>query len=277
MINILTDSTCDLGKDLAARFSISMIPLYVIMGEQTYADGKDIQISDLFKSVEQTGKLPKTSAPSVPDFQKFFDRPGESIYIGISSQLSATVQNATLAKESFEDGRVYVIDSLNLSTGIGLLAIKAAELRDQGLPAAEIARQVTEMIPRVKTSFIIDTMEYVYKGGRCTAIQSLAGSLLSIRPILDVRPDGSLGVKAKIRGTRAKGLKALLDDFTENLPQIDLKRVFVTHSGCDEDAEMLKSELSKLAPIQEVLITYAGSVIASHCGPNTIGILYTLK
>jgi DegV family protein with EDD domain len=277
MVNILTDSTCDLGKDLAARYNIQVIPLYVIMGEQTYADGVDIQIWDLFKSVQQTAKLPKTSAPSVPDFQKFFDRPGESIYIGISSQLSATVQNASLAKESFEEGRVYVIDSRNLSTGIGLLAIKAAELRDQGLPAAEITRQITDMLPRVKTSFIIDTMEYVYKGGRCTAIQSLVGSLLSIRPILEVRPDGSLGVKAKTRGTRAKGLKTLLDDFVENLPQIDLQRIFVTHSGCDQDAEMLKKELLKLAPIQEVLITYAGSVIASHCGPDTIGILYRLK
>lgn len=277
MIHILTDSTADLGTALAEKFGIQTIPLYVIMDNQTYSDGVQITTADLFRSVEKTGQLPKTSAPTVPDFAKFFQQPGETIYIGLSSKLSATMQNALLAQEGTEEGRVFIIDSLNLSTGIGLLALKAADLRDKGFSAKEIADHIQQLVPNVRTSFVIETMEYIYKGGRCSAIQNLMGSLLHIRPVIAVRPDGMLGVKGRTRGTRQKGLQFMLDDFVENLPQIDLQRVFITHTCSSTDAQYLKAELLKLAPIQEIQITDAGSVIASHCGPGTIGILYLLK
>jgi DegV family protein with EDD domain len=277
MTHIITDSTADLGHELAARGGIRVVPLYVNMAGQTYRDGENMTIQDLFRSVQQTGQLPKTSAPSAADFQEAFCIPGECVYIGISSKLSATIQNALLARETCNPGQVFVIDSLNLSTGIGLLALKAADLRDMGLAAEEIFHQVSNLVPKVRTSFIIETLEFLYKGGRCSAMQNLVGSLLHIRPVIASRPDGTLGIKSKTRGARQKGLQAMLDDFQANLAAVDLQRVFITHTGCDQDADYLKQELAKMAPIENILITTAGSVVASHCGPDTIGILYLLR
>jgi len=277
MIRIITDSTADLGNELLSHYRIEMIPLYVLMGEQSYLDGVNISLEDLFRSVQETGQLPKTSAASIGDFVRHFTGLDDIVYIGISSQLSATIKNATIAAETLGKVNVYIVDSLNLSTGIGLLALRAAELRDEGKSAREIAETIKALVPKVRTSFIIETLDYLYKGGRCTALQNLMSSLLSIRPIIAVRPDGTLGVKAKIRGTRRKGLMEMVKDFEEHLDEIDLHRVFITHTGCTADAEFLKSELLSRAQIEEVLITHAGSVIASHCGPDTIGILYMVK
>jgi len=277
MIHILTDSTADLSPELLQRCHINVIPLSVFLDGRTYQDGVDVTLEELFQLVEETGQLPKTSAPSVADFIQFFSRQSESIYISISSKLSATHQNAVLAGQTLLGRTAHVIDGLNLSTGTGLLVLKAAELRDQGWPAAEIVAEIQASVPRVRTSFVIDTMDYLYMGGRCSAMQSIVGSLLQIRPVIEVRQDGTLGVKDKIRGSRKKALQSMLADFHSHLEQIDLHRVFVTHSGCIQDAAYLVEELRKMANIEEVCITTAGSVIASHCGPNTIGLLYLLK
>lgn len=276
-LRILTDSTADLGKDLAAEFGVEVIPLTVTLGEQAYLDGLEIDQQKLFDLVAQAGILPKTAAPSVGEFVRFFDRDGESVFIGISSKLSATIQNARLAAAEKGEGRVRVVDSLNLSTGIGLLALRAAEGRAAGRSAAEIEQDILACVPKVRTSFIIDTMEYLYKGGRCSALQALVGSALKIHPIIEVRPDGTLGVKSKARGSREKGLKMILDDFAADLERLDRHRVFVTHTACPEDADFLKQEIVRLAAPDEVRVTLAGSVISSHCGPRTIGILYMVK
>lgn len=276
-INILADSTCDLGRGAAEEFGFDVIPLPVTIGGQVYLDGVEIEQEKLFELVGEAGALPKTAAPSVGEFQKFFDRSGESIFIGISSRLSATIQNAKLAAADLPAGRVRVLDSLNLSTGIGLLVLRAAELRDVGKSADEIEKEILASVPRVRASFIIDTMEYLYKGGRCTALQAIAGSMLKIHPIIEVRPDGTLGVKEKARGARQKGLQMMLDDFAAHLEELDRRRVFVTHTTSPEDAEFLKGEIMRLAAPDEVRVTKAGSVIASHCGPGTIGILYLVK
>lgn len=277
MINILTDSTSDLGREAVKEFDFDVIPLPVTIGGKVYLDGIEIEQEKLFDLVREVGALPKTAAPSVGEFHKFFDRPGESIFIGISSRLSATVQNAKLAAADLPAGRVRVLDSLNLSTGIGLLVLLAAELRAAGKSAEEIEQAVLSAVPKVRTSFIIDTMDYLYKGGRCTALQAIAGSMLKIHPIIEVRPDGTLGVKEKARGARQKGLQLMLDDFAAHLDELDRRRVFVTHTTSPEDAEFLRSEIIRLAAPDEVRITKAGSVIASHCGPGTIGILYMVK
>jgi DegV family protein with EDD domain len=277
MVQIITDSTADLGRELTTQFGIQVVPLYVTMAGQTYRDGENMTIQDLFHSVERTGLLPKTAAPSAADFIQAFSSHEECIYIGISNKLSATMQNALLARESCDRGQIFIIDSLNLSTGIGLLLLKAADLRDMGLAAADITARVSTLVPKVRTSFIIETLDFLYKGGRCSAMQNLVGSLLHIRPVIAARPDGTLGIKTKTRGARQKGLQAMLDEFQENLAKVDLQRVFITHTGCDADAEYLKQELIKLAPIENILITTAGSVVASHCGPGTIGLLYMLR
>jgi DegV family protein with EDD domain len=277
MINIITDSTSDLGTDIAAEFNLSVVPLSVTIGGKVYRDGVDIKQRDLFALVQEHGELPKTAAPSVGEFIKVFDRPGDCIFIGISSKLSATIQNALLAAQAFPAGKVRVIDSLNLSTGVGLLALRAAGLCDQGFAAEMIEKKLLVSVSKLCTSFVIDTMDYLYKGGRCTALQAIAGSVLKIHPIIEVQIDGTLGVKEKARGTRQKGIQTILDDFMAHLDHIDLRRVFVTHTTSEEDAEFLKNEIIRLAAPQDVRITQAGSVISSHCGPGTIGILYFVK
>ena len=277
MVNIITDSTADLGSALLSRYKIDTIPLYVIMKGKSFVDGTEINNTDLFKSVQETGQLPKTSAATIVGFQELFGRPGEQIYIGISSQLSATVRNAQIAAEQIEPDKVHIIDSLNLSSGIGLLALKAAQLRDAGVPAQEIAARITAWVPKVRTAFVIETLDYLYKGGRCSAMQNLMASLLRIRPIIAVQPDGTLNVREKVRGSRAKALAALLNNVKADLQQIDPQHLFVTHTGCDADAQHLKQEILALSPTSEIHITTAGSVIASHCGPDTIGIIYLLK
>ncbi len=276
MIEILTDSCSDLNPELIKRFGIRIIPLQVYIHDQNIYDG-EITISQLFEEVEKTGQLPKTAAPSVGEFINFFSTPGEKIFIGISHQLSATMQNAYLAAEQLGRDDIVLIDSLNLSTGIGLLVCKAAELRDQGCSLEEIKNQVESWREKIHTTFIIDTLDYLYKGGRCNALELVMGSLLRIRPVIEVRRDGTMGVKDKIASTRKKALQSMVVDFKNNLQNIDLHRVFITHTGCDSDAEFIAEELQKLADIEEIQITYAGATIASHCGPNTIGILFFLQ
>ena len=236
MVNIVTDSTSDLGTDIAAEFKLKVIPLLVTIGGKTYKDGMDIQQDKLFALIQEHNELPKTAAPSAGEFTKAFDQPGESIFIGISSNLSATLQNARLAADMLPAGKVRVIDSLNLSTGVGLLALRAADLRNQGLSAEKIEQELLASVPKLRVSFVIDTMEYLYKGGRCTALQALAGSMLKIHPIIEVRPDGTLGVKSKARGTLRKGYQMLLDDLEAHLPELDRKRIFVTHTSTSAGA-----------------------------------------
>jgi DegV family protein with EDD domain len=277
MINVLTDSCSDLGPELIRQFGIDIIHLSVFINDRTYYDGLDLSPSLLFELVEKSGQMPKTSAPSVAEFMKFFDHPGESLFLGIGSPLSAAYSNALLASQSLDKADIRIIDSLNLSTGIGLLVLKAAELRDQGCSLSEIEHEIRLSVPKVHTSFVVDTLEYVYKGGRCTAIEMIVGSLLKIRPILEVHPDGTLGIREKKGGSRKKALESLLQDFRDHLTTLDPHRVFVTHTTSDDDAWYLASEIKKMAPIENLHITSAGSTIASHCGPGCIGILYMTR
>ncbi len=276
MISILTDSCSDLSDELLQKHQILVVPLTVILGEKSYKDGSEVKPADLFDYVKQTGQLPKTSAVSVEEFIRAFEGMDEIIFIGIGSKLSATIQSAELVKKSLPDKSIHIVDSNNLSTGIGLLAIKAAELRDKGHSAQQITTELRHLAPKVQTSFLIDTLEYLYKGGRCSAITNIVGSLLKIRPIIEVK-DGALGVKEKISGSRRKALEALVDGLLRNLDRIDHDRVFITHTGADSDAVYLKDRLAEIAPIKDICITTAGATISSHCGPNTIGILYFLK
>lgn len=277
MVDIFADSCCDLSPEQIKQHNIHIIPLYVQIKDQTYLDGETILPPQLFELVKETGVLPKTSAPSMPTFAAQFNAVGDALYIGISSKLSASVHNALLAERELNRENIFVVDSLTLSSAIGLLVLKAAELRDQGMSAKDISDQIRNLVPNTYCSFSIDTLDYLYMGGRCSAMSHVVGSVLKIRPVIEVKKDGTLGVKTKVGGSRKKALLALLEDFKSQLNKIDLQRVFITHTYCDEDAAFLKSELLKMAPIKEVSITYAGATISSHCGPNTIGILYFTK
>ena len=271
MINIITDSTADLSPEIASEFNLAIVPLLVTIGGKVYRDGVDIHQKELFALVEKNGELPKTAAPSVGEFTKAFDQAGESIFI-------ATVQNARIAADMLPPGRVRVVDSNNLSSGVGLLVLLAAELRDRDLSAEQIEKEIIQSACKVRTSFVIDTMEYLYKGGRCTALQAMMGTMLKIHPIIEVRPDGTLGVKAKAHGTLHKGLQVLLDEFESQLATLDPRRVFVTTTSDNEpDVEFLVEGVKRIAAPQDIRVTWAGSVISSHCGPRTTGILFLVK
>lgn len=273
-MEIFTDSCADLSPEQVKKFNIHVIPLGVFINGKTFSDGVNITTQELFDHVKASGKLPNTSAPSMAAFYEAFKPHEESIYIGISSKLSASNQNALLAAKNLPENDIRVFDSLNLSTGIGLLVLRAAEIRDKGKSLDEIEQSLQKLTAKVNTSFVIDTLDYLFMGGRCTSMEHIMGSILKIRPVIEVKSDGTLGVKEKISGSRKKALDSMLNDFKSKLPNIDLDRVFLTHAMSDSDSIYLQEELLKLAPIKEICITNAGATISSHCGPNCIGILF---
>jgi DegV family protein with EDD domain len=280
MVKIIADSCSDLSPELIEKYQIGIVPLDVLIGDTNYKDGVNLSTRQLFELVEKTGVLPKTSAPSFAAFQEAFSHPGEIVYVSISSMLSATYQSAVLVRETLKRDDIHIIDSLNLSTGIGLLVITAAELSAKGLNAAQIVAEINQLVSKVHSSFVIDTLEYIYKGGRCSAIEMLVGGILKIRPVIEVRGDGTLGVKRKVNGTRKKALLSMVDDFSRDIAALEKRRVFITHTLTDEaatDAQFLKTEIEKHVNVDEILFTTAGATIASHCGPETIGILYLTK
>lgn len=273
-MEIFTDSCCDLSPDQIKSFNIHVVPLGVFIDGNSYLDGVNISAPELFALVKKTGQLPKTSAPAQGQFIDAFKAYDDIIYISISSKLSASFQNGMIAAKALSSKKIQVVDSSNLSTGIGLLVLKAAELRDEGKSSDEIVSILNATLDKVNTSFVIDTLDYLHMGGRCSAMELIIGSMLKIRPVIEVKNDGTLGVKEKISGTRKKALDSMVLDFKSKLPAIDLHRVFITHAYCEKDAEYLKTELLKLAPIEEICFTTAGATISSHCGPDCIGILF---
>jgi len=278
-VKIFTDSTCDLTEQMLADNDISMVPLYITFDNLSYRDCADMNTAELYDRVDELGMLPKTAAPTPSDFSSAF-RPYiedgyDIVYIGLSSQLSSTIQNAFLASQEYPEGRIRIVDSLNLSTGIGILVMKAADLKAEGLSSSEIAESVSQMVPKVRTAFTIDTFEYLYKGGRCSAIQGLVGNMLKIKPITKVT-GGKIVLYDKVRG-RKKALAVLLQEIESDKSALDVSRIFVTHSFADEDAIGLRQELKGVLGVGNIIETNAGCVISSHCGKNTIGIIYMVK
>lgn len=278
-IKIFADSTCDLPPEWIQQYDIGIVPLYVTFTDQTYKDGVDLTVPALYDKVTESGKLPKTAAPSPVDFiQSFapFIQKGQQIlYISLSSELSSTYQNALLAAQEFAEGDVTVFDSLNLSSGIGLQVMKAVHAADQGKGITEIIKLLTAVRPQVETEFVIDSLDYLYKGGRCSGMQNIVGSLLKIRPVIKV-VDGKMTPAYKIRGSRDKALDQLLSNALSHVEEMDQDLIFITHSLADEDAQLLKQALEQNTQAA-VAISNAGCVISSHCGAKTIGILYTKK
>lgn len=280
-VKILTDSTADLSPELVRKFGVSVIPFIVNFGSDSFLDGVDITTQRLFELVEERKMLPKTAAPAPGDFYQAFKAAAEDgsqvIYVGISSKLSSGLETARIVASQFPGGQVQVFDSANLSTGIGLQVLAAVEMARAGKSQQEILAELERIAPRVRTSFIIDTLDYLRMGGRCSAVQALVGALLQIRPMITV-VDGAMTVGAKVRGSRKKALDHMLEGFVADAAFVAPDRVFVTHTGCHDDAEYLIGEIKRAAPhVREVIETTAGAVIGSHCGPNTIGILYVVS
>lgn len=280
-VAILTDSTCDLGKDLLEKYDIDFIPLHVNFGNETYDDLININLEQLYKKVEESGNLPTTSCPShmeVESFlKKYLELGYDIVYTGISSQMSATYNVFKLVAEELDQERIFIVDSGNLSTGIGLLLLKAARFRDQGLSAREIAEKLEEIVPRIKVQFVIDRLDYLYKGGRCSSVAYVFSKVLSVKPMIVVR-EKTMQVGTKFIGSITKAQKGMTKIFLNDFHKIDKEFVFITHTLSFSGAEYIRSLIEDAIPqIDHLYETVAGCVIGSHCGKNTIGILYIMK
>lgn len=274
---ISSDSCCDLGKELRAEYGIKTLPLMISMGNDTFIDGETVEPDDIYKFVSQTGLLPKTAARSVADFEDYFKEltadGSEVVHISISSLMSSTVDHASIAAENVPG--VYVVDSGSLSTGIGLLVLMAADLRDEGKTASEIAEAVTAAVPKVSASFIVERLDYLHKGGRCSAVAALGANVLKLRPCIEVH-DGKMGVAKKYRGSMKSVLSTYISDkLTSTDTKFVKRRAFITHSAMSDNLNEYCVELVKQTGLfDEVIDTTAGCTVTSHCGPNTLGVLF---
>ena len=274
---IVADSTCDLGKELIEHYGVRIVPLGVHLGGGDYVDGVDITPDHIFAHYEKTGELPKTAAPNIAAFADCFegDIADGAVAFTISAEMSSTYNNARLAASEYEN--VHVVDTRNLSTGAGLLVLAAAEMAERGMPAAEIAAACRALIPCVDASFVIDDLEFLHKGGRCSALAALGANLLQLKPCITVT-DGKMGVAKKYRGRFSAVLEQYVKDRIGDGSQILTDHVFVTHAGCDKEIyETVQARVQALLPNAKVHLTRAGCTISSHCGRNTLGVLFIRK
>ena len=274
MINILTDSTADIPKRLCEAYQINVIPMYIQFEGKIYKDAEDIDARILFEKVKETGIYPTTSAPSPSDYLKFFDRDEPSIYIGVSSKLSAAFQNAQIALRSLKDKTIDLIDSHSFSTGYGQVVLQAAQWRNKGISFDELGQRIRQCIRQSRGIFVLDTLDYLYQGGRCSRIEHFVSSLLHIHPFLNILPDGTLGILQKVRGMRHRAVEALKNYFVNQLNNGNIKRIFLTHLECDQEVHYLEETIRKVAPEMEFVTVEVGCALAVHSGPKPLGIAF---
>lgn len=279
MIRILSDSTCDLSKELLERYHIRILPLHVNLGTEGYLDGVTITPDEIYKWSDANDETPKTAAISIGEamdvFQPIIEAGDEIVVFSISDSMSATRRVMQLAAEELEaEDRIHVVDSQNLSTGVGLQVIAAATMAEAGKSADEIVAALADITPRVRASFVVDTLTYLHRGGRCSSIAALAGGMLRLHPRIVVS-EGKMDAGKKYRGKINRVIMEYVADMREDLLAAEKDRVFITHSGCDEETiAQVRAYLEELNVFDEILVTRAGSVISSHCGPGTLGVLF---
>ena len=280
-IKISADSTCDLSPALIAQYGIDITPLYIVRGEETLRDGIDIVPEEIYDYVRKTGQLCHTAAVNVSDYITFFKTQLEThdaiIHFTISSDMSGCYQNACIAAQDFP-GRVFPVDSRNLSTGIGHLVLDAAIMAAEGkMTAQEIVDALNEKKAKLDVSFVLDTLEFLKAGGRCSAVAAFGANLLGLKPSIEVK-DGGMGVGKKYRGNINKCYVQYIKDRLSNRDDIDTKRIFITDSGLSEEVRAeLEEVVRSCQPFEEVHHTQAGCTVSQHCGPGCMGILYYHK
>lgn len=282
MIRIVADSTCDLSKELIEKYGIQIAPLHIVLGEKEYKDGSDITPDDIYAWAEKNEDTPKTSAIGFEDVMDIMKPIAESedemMVFTISGKMSTTVNVFRMVAEELEiEDKVSIIDSENLSTGAGLMVLKAADMAEEGKSRSEICHAVEEMKGKVKSSFVVDTLTYLHRGGRCSAVAALAGGVLKLHPRIVVS-EGAMSADKKYRGKMDKVILDYVKDLEDSLKSADKERIFITHSGCEQEIiDKVYSYLKELNCFEEIHITRAGGVISSHCGPGTLGVLYIGK
>ena len=281
-VKIISDSTCDLSPELLAQYDIDILPLHILLGKEEYEDGKNITPDQIFSWSDAHKTTPKTSAPSMADaidlFRPYVEEKREIICFSISSSMSTSGNVMRLAAEELEaSDLITVIDSANLSTGIGLLVIEAAIMAEKGQNASEIAASIESLKPYVRASFVVDTLTYLYRGGRCNAVSAMAGGVLKLHPKI-ILEHGAMNASKKYRGKIASVILSYVKDLEADLKNSRPDRVFITHSGCDQAiVDAVRTYLESLGIFQEILETRAGGVISSHCGPGTLGVLFIAR
>ena len=285
-IVLSADTPSDIGEELKLRYAVSLYPLHIILDEKQYTDGLDITSAELYEAWWKHKLLPRTAAINPEEyqsyFQKFLDQGFDVIHISLGSGLSSSHANAVLAANLLKDkGNVYVIDSCSLSTGFGLLVCEAGERIKAGLPAEQIVNEVSALTQDTRASFILDTLEFMRAGGRCSSITQIGAALMNLKPTILVRNDrqGSMVVGKKYMGKLTPSLMKYVDDQLKGRTDLILDRVFVTHSGMDDPTtiDRVVARIKELQPFREIFVTQASCTISSHCGPNTLGVLFLTK
>ncbi len=279
MVHIVADSTCDLSKELVEKYKIAIVPLNIVLGDQEYADGVDITPDEIYRWADENKATPKTSAPPVEKvvdtYQTLLSPGDELVVFSISESMSSANSIFHMAATMVDAGsRIYVIDSQNLSTGIGLLVVEAAIMAQNGETGEEIARRIRELVPRVRASFVVDTLVYLHRGGRCSGLSAMLGSTIKLHPRIVVE-NGKMHSDKKYRGAMQKVILSYAKDLEPAMRGAKKDRVFITHSGADaEVVDEVRAYLENLQLFDEILETRAGGVVSSHCGPGTLGVLF---
>ena len=282
MVKIISDSTCDLSAELVAQYDIDILPLHILLGDEEFEDGKTITPDEIYSWSDEHKTTPKTSAPSLAEtielFRPYVEEGCEIVCFSISNSMSTSGNVMRLAAGELEaENRITVIDSANLSTGIGLLVIEAAIMAKNGHSASEIASVMETLKPNVRASFVVDTLTYLYRGGRCNAVAAMAGGVLKLHPKIVVE-NGAMDATKKYRGKINSVIMSYVKDMETDLKAARPDRVFITHSGCDAaTVESVRSYLESLGMAAKILETRAGGVVSSHCGPGTLGVLFIAK
>ena len=278
-VKIISDSTCDLSPELLERYDIAITPLCVIKDGKEFHDGVDITPADIFAHVDGGGELCSTAAVSQFEYTQMFTRYAkeydEVVQINIGSNFSCCYQNACLAAQEFDN--VFVVDSENLSTGQGLLVVSAAKLAQQGVSGIEIAERVRALVPKVEASFLIDRLDYMQKGGRCSTVAALGANLLKLKPCIEVR-EGKMSVCKKYRGSFEKCIRQYVKERLDGRTDIAGDLAFITHPACQKNVvDAAMEEAARYGAFDEVIETHAGCTVSCHCGPDTLGILFVRK
>jgi len=282
MIKIVSDSTCDLPQELLQKLDIAILPLFIRLGAEEFEDAIDISPKEIYSWADANKSTPQTAAPSLTRATELFSRlcadDNELICFAISEQMSSSANIMRLAAESIDrQKKIHIIDSANLSSGMGLLVLEAAEMARDGKTAHEIIACIEALKTKIKASFVVDSLTYLHRGGRCGAVAALAGSMLHIHPKIVVE-NGKMSPARKYKGKTDKAILAYTKELEPELMTALPKRVFITHSGCAEQSiSQVEEYLRSLQYFDEIIISRAGGVVSSHCGPGTLGVLFIAK
>ncbi|MDL2219402.1 DegV family protein [Ruminococcaceae bacterium OttesenSCG-928-O06] len=281
-IILSADSTCDIGPELQDKYNVQMFNYHIQIGDESYVDRLEITPEELYSAWRDRGILPKTAAITPGEYAEYFEKwvgdGYEVVHVNLGTAMSSAYQNCMLAAE--ELGHIYPVDSASLSTGSAHLVVKAGQMIEAGMASADIQRELIQLREKTSASFILDTLEFMAAGGRCSAITAFGANLLKLKPCIKVDnfDGGRMGVGKKYRGSMEKVLAEYVKDQLDGRNDLVPERIFITHSGSPEsDIALVKEEIKKYAHFDEVYVTRASGTISSHCGPRTLGILFMTK